>query len=350
MKKTLWAGLTLASLNSMAAPPSLCTRLAEEARRAPPSTWTAADPLARWIVRAASPAPSPTLSALARDARWREALAAPDGQPLGVQQLEGSNLYLLEDYAGTAHCQSLLLVEARAGQPARQVQPPIGLDGLDLCTTQSAAFAKVLGQPAFVVGGAASMTSPDVHYRIAAWSGQGWTGACRVTLRREVQISDGQRFCAPGSPVCAAGQAVARRLAQAYEAERSGGARLQARAINGGREPESGVAAALNPPLAEPGAVGDINPPFPLFDADAGPLDPMLTTFSNADPRVLPVWVADRWWLAVVGRSGVGWREGGALLVALFGPPGRTADAVASYQFRVAPGGLRDVTAADEAR
>jgi hypothetical protein len=346
MKKNIWwAGLALACLNSVAAEPSLCTRLADEARRAPPATWASADPLAAWLKPAGPAAPSPTVTALASDARWRQMLAASDGQPLDVQQLGGAPVYLLEDIAGTAHCQSLVLVEARPGLPARQLKPPFALDGMDLCMTQSAAFAQVLGQPAFIVGGAPSMVSPDLRYRIAGWTGSGWKPACSLQLRRSTAMTRTQRFCAPGHPACAAGEAVAQRLAQAYEADRAGKAKLDARAFNGGREPEDGVAAALNPPLAEPGAIGDMNPPFPVFGADVNRLDPMLTTFSNADPRRLPVWVNGRWWLAVVGRAGVGWREGEAVLVALFAAPGRSADGVASYQFRIAPAGLLDVTA-----
>ncbi|MGZ7240522.1 hypothetical protein ACXWPE_09880, partial [Streptococcus pyogenes] len=64
----------------------------------------------------------------------------------------------------------------------------------------------------------------------------------------------------------------------------------------------------------------------------------------------LPVWVDGQWWLAVVGRSGVGWREGSAVLVALFAPPGRAADGVASYQFRIMPTALREVVTANDPR
>ena len=74
----------------------------------------------------------------------------------------------------------------------------------------------------------------------------------------------------------------------------------------------------------------------------------MNITFSNGDPRRLPVFIDGRWWLAVVGRGGVGWREGEAVLVALFAPPGRPADAVASYQFITGPAGLQEAVAVDK--
>lgn len=353
MNKTLLAGFALAGLTCVAADaaePSLCTRLVDEARRAPAATWASADPLAAWLKPEGSARPSPVVTRLANDARWRDQLAASEGHPMGVQQLPGAPVYLVDDVAGTAHCQSLVLVEARPGQPARQLPPPFDLEPMSLCVTQSATFATVMGQPAFVAGGAPTMASPDLHYRIAAWTGTGWAPACSVTLRRGAPMKAVQRFCAPGAKVCEAGQSVAARLAQAYEADRSAGKKLDAKAFNGDRLPDATVAAALNPPLAEPGAVGDMNPPFPLFGADERRLDPMQTVFSNADPRRLPVLVDGRWWLAVVGRAGVGWREGDTVLVALFAPPGRSTDGVASYQFRVAPAGLLEAKASDERR
>ncbi|MFN3302242.1 MAG: hypothetical protein ACK44A_00815 [Roseateles sp.] len=162
MNKFVWLGLVLAvwmGRGADAAEASLCTRLADEARRAPPATWSQADPLSSWVRPAQPAGPAPIVAALANDARWRELLAASDAQPMGVQQLDGTSVYLVEDFAGTAHCQSLVLVEARPGQPARQLKPPFDLAGMDLCMTQSARFVRVLGLPAFVVGGAPSMTS-----------------------------------------------------------------------------------------------------------------------------------------------------------------------------------------------
>lgn len=348
MKKRLWASTVLACLAwgpSVGAEPSLCARLAEEVRRAPAATWAQAEPLATWVQPAGAAASSPTVDTLAAAPSWRDALGALHAPE--VQQLEGSHLYLLSDVQGTARCQSVVFVESRPGQAGRAVRPPFRLGAPNLCTTQSASFARVLGQPAFVAGGAVSMTRPELRYRVATWTGQGWSGRCQVTLRLATALQAVQRFCPAGGKVCEAGQAVAQQLAQAYEASRATQRPLDALALNGGRRPEGAVAAALNPPLDEPGAVGDMNPPFPLFGADETHLDPMATRFSNADPRRVAVYAGGQWWLAVVGRAGVGWREGEAVLVALFAPPGRTADGVASYQFRVQPTGLAQATAMD---
>lgn len=338
MSKRLLAVLMLASLSThaaRAAGPSLCSRLAGEVRKAPAATWAQPDPLAAWVKPARQSRPSPIVTALASDARWREQVVASENRPLAVQQLDGTPIYMVDDVAGTGRCQSLVLVEALPGRPSRQLKPPFEWQRMNLCTTQSAFFATVLGQPAFVVGGAPSMTSPDIHYRIASWNGRGWAPHCSVKLRRTTAMTLAQRFCPPGGEVCDAGQPVAQRLAQAYEVARHTGKPLDAQAFNGGARPDAALA-AVKPAL---------NPQFPLFGADEKPLDPMRTVFSNADPRALPVLVKGRWWLAIVGRSGVGWREGDAVLVALFTPPAGEVDGVASYQFRIAPAGLRDVTA-----
>lgn len=355
MNQRLLAGLALAGLalqSAATAEPSLCTRLADAVRQAPAATWAQPDPLSAWVQRAQAAHPSHLVTTMAQDARWRERLGVPDLELVGVQQLEGAPVYLVDHVAGTAACQSLVLVQAPPGRPLREVRPPFDLGGEDmsLCVTQFAAFARVLGQPAFIVGGARSMASPDVRYRIATWREGAWAQRCSITVRRSAGLTAAQRYCAPGTPVCNAAQPVAQRLAQAYEAARRANRPLDATAFNEGRTPDGAVAAALAAPLAEDGAVGHMNPPFPMFGADPSRLNPMLTVFSNAAPQLLAVQVEGRWWLAVVGRSGVGWREGDAVLVTLFAPPGRAADGVASYQFLSRPGALRDVTVTDEPR
>ncbi|MBW8847112.1 MAG: hypothetical protein JF607_19265 [Burkholderiales bacterium] len=354
MNRSLLAGLALACLGggaADAAEPSLCMQLADKARQLPSAAWAKPEPLAPWLQPSRRSSPrklSPTEAVLASDARWREQIGAPAGWVVGVDHLAGTPVYLIEHLAGTANCQSLVLVEAEPGQPARELAPPFRLEGMDLCTTQSAQFAQVLGRPALVVGGAPSMISPDRHYRISAWTPQGWGQACQLELRLHSTMAPARRFCAPGAALCDAGQPVAQQLAQAYEADRASKLPLDAERFAAGRQPDAGVLAALNPPLAEPGAVGDFNLPLPLFGADDKGLDAMQTQFSNADPRRLPVFIDGRWWLAVVGRGGVGWREGEAILVALFAPPGRPTDAVAAYQFITGPAGLRDAVARDE--
>lgn len=352
MRKMLLAGLAVAGMlrcPATAAEPSLCTRLADEARRAPVATWAQADPLAAWL-RADLPAPpARAASALSQIPRWREAVGAMHDRPLEVQQLEGAPVYMLTVYGGTANCQTLVLLRGESGKAVVEVEPPFKLDGEMLCVTQSARFLRVLGEPAFVVGGAPTMDSPDVEYHMATWRDGAWRGRCRIAWRRQTAITPAARFCPPGSPVCEAGQLVAARVVQAYEASRAAGGAIDDVALSGGWRPAAAVLRAMAEVPDGRSGLRPFNPPFPLFGADERGLDPMLTVFSNADPRLLPVWVQGRWMQAVVGRAGVGWRESDAVLVTLSDPPGRAARGVASYQFRVRPTALREVVAEDMA-
>jgi hypothetical protein len=224
---------------------------------------------------------------------------------------------------------------------------PFKLEGEMLCVTQSARFLRVLGQPALVMGGAPTMASADMDYRIASWHDGAWQGRCRVQWRRQTAIVPGLRFCAPGSSVCEAGQAVAARVVQAYEASRDASRPIDDGAVNGRRRPDAAVLRAMAELPDGRSGQGPFNPQFPLFGADERKLDPMQTVFSNADPRLLPVWVGGRWMQATVGRAGVGWRESDAVLVTLAERPGKAAQEVASYQFRVRPTSLREVWVED---
>ncbi|MFT7724315.1 MAG: hypothetical protein QM788_16020 [Roseateles sp.] len=356
MGRRIRAGLALAlwaAGAAWAAAPSLCTRLADEARRLPPDAWAQPEPLAQWLRPARAGAghrPSPTERALVADRRWRERLGLTGDEAVGVSRLPGTPVYLVEHVAGTGNCQSLVLVQARPGRPVRALAPPFDLADQALCMTRSAVAARVVGRPALVVGGAPAPASPDREYRIAPWTARGWGASCSLALRLHATMAAGARFCRPGAGVCEAGQAVAQRLAQAYEADRAAQAPLDARPFAAGQAPDAAVLAALAAPPAGEGAAGDANLALPLFGADGHALDAMRAQFSNADPRRLPVFIDGRWWLAVVGRGGVGWREGDAVLVALFAPPGGPADAVASYQFITRPAGLREAVARDERR
>lgn len=345
----MWVGLTLALCGlgaAEAAEPSLCARLADEARRLPAAAWARPEPLGRWLRWSSDGAPRhPTAveEVLSKDPDWRARVGAPEGDVVGVSHLAGTPVYLVESVAGTASCQSVALAEVRAGQAARELALPFTLAPQQLCVGQSARLADVFKRPALVVGGAVG--DHDFRYRIAAWTEQGWAPSCALELQLRATLVPARRFCAPGTSVCEVGQAAAWQLAQAYEASRASRAPLDEARFDGGQKPGAAIVAALNPPLADAGAVGDFNLPLPVFGADDRQLDPMQTQFSNADPRRLPVFIDGRWWLAVVGRGGVGWREGDAVLVAFFAPPGRAGDAVAAYQFKVGPAGLREAVA-----
>lgn len=343
MKRSLWAALAcwgcVAGETIEAAEPSLCERLADEARRLPVSAWDKDEPLGRWILpsRPAGRQPSRTERALANDVRWQDKVTAPSAQHIGVQHLQGTPVYLLDFVSGTAHCQQYVLAEVRAGQPPQELESPLPTTGL--CMGGWARLAWVMNRPALVAGEAPSAGAAEGHYDIAAWTGKGWGLACRLNLRLRTQLTPTLRFCAPGSAVCEAGKAAALGLAMGSEGE--GAADVDA-TVQG--QPDDEVIAALNSPLPDPGAVGDSNLPLPTFGAKDPSRNGFLMQFSSWDPARLPVFIDGRWWLAVVGRGGIGWRKGNAVNVALFAPPGRAADAMASYQFGFVQTGLLDAT------
>ena len=349
MKLSMWAAVAwlaaLAGQATEAAETSVCTRLAEEARRLPPTAWDGSEPLKRWIQtpRPSGDKRSVAETALANDAQWRDKVTASSDDRVGVQHLQGTPVYLIDHVAGTAHCQQYVLAEVREGRPPQELESPLQPD-TGLCMGGWARFARVMNRPALVTGDAPSAHSPEGEYRIAAWTAEGWAPSCSLKLRLRTRLTPLQGFCAPGAAVCAQGQAVAFRLATASQA----GSAAEADLASGQPPPE--VLAALDPPLREPGAVGDSNLPLPTFGAKDGRRNDMRMQFSNSSGERLPVLIGNRWWLAVVGRAGIGWRIGDAVNVALFAPPGRAADAVASYQFGFEQTGLLDATAADELR
>ena len=350
MKPRMLAGvlLTLGSVTvAQGGEPSLCTQLAEEARRAPAATWAQQDPLATWLRDDLPEPPARAASALSQAPRWREAVGALHDRPLEVRKLDRAPVFMLSEYGGTANCQTLVLLRAEPGKPAAELAMPFKLEGESLCVTQSARFLRVLGQPALVVGGAPTMASPDAEFRIATWREGAWHGRCRIEWQRQTAIVPGARFCAPGSAVCQAGQAVAARIVQAYEASRASGQPIDDAAVNAGRRPDAAVLKAMAAVEDGRSGHGPFNPQFPHFGVGERQLDPMLTEFSNADPRLLPVWVQGRWLQATVGRAGVGWRESDAVLVTLAERPGKGAQGVASYQFLVKPTSLRNVVVED---
>lgn len=360
MKRWIWVGCLLGSGMwgvraqapgpSVPPAPSLCTRLAAEMREAPASHWASSDPLSRWVVRAEGG--SPFAETLSSDPVWLAELGLESDRRLSVSHLRQAQLHLIEEVGGTANCQAFVaLARAQAGQVPRRLALPFELDLKNLCTTRSADLALVLGEPAFMVGGAPSMTSPEREYRLAPWTGEAWGSSCSLRWTERTAIRPGQHFCAEGKEkLCAAGQALALRLAKAYEAAPAPRQNQGWAHFAGPQVPSKPMLDFMHrlftqPP--EPDSIGADNPPFPLV----GPTDGnslSLLNFSNADLLRVPVKLQGRWWLALVGRAGIGWRQTDAVLVSLFAPPGRMADAVASYQFLVKTTGLQRVSASGD--
>lgn len=190
------------------------------------------------------------------------------------------------------------------------------------------------------------MTSPTREIRLAPWTGSGWGPSCRLRWIVQTAVRPVRSFCPRGSTLCAPGRALALRVARAHRDALESDQTLDWAQLNGGRAPSVAIRESLGRLMAADDPADTMNPPFPLFGAPAAAAGhAMRDGFSYAGLMHLPLWLQGRWWVAKVGRSGIGWRQGDAILVALYAPPGRAADAVASYQFLVEPTGLQAVKA-----
>lgn len=332
--------------------PSVCADVAAQARKLPDAAWSGPEPLAPWLRRQEPRHPRASLSAveeeLLEDPRWRRALGAGPEQPLNIERLQGTPVHRVDQVAGSANCQSFMLVEARPGLPARVLETPIRSEQpMSLCVTQSAFFASVQGLPALVVGGPDSMLGLDQHYRVSTWDGKGWTRACSLALKLRERLRQAERRCEGDTGWCDAAATLAADLARAYDDDRRGGVSLDPRAFADGREPDRFLRASLRQPDASPGAAGD--PALQLPELGGTSRDPnvFLSSYANVDLRRLAVWLDGRWWMAVVGRAGVGWRESTSTLVTLYAPLGRAVDVRAGFRFTLEASGLAAATVSE---
>lgn len=328
---------------------SACERLAVQARMLPDAAWAAPAPLSAWFQPTPpsnSRRPSATERALLADPRWAEELRGNSSALVFPDHLPGTDVYLLESFAGTAICQSLRLFRVSADQRPRRLALPTWLrDGEgSLCGGDRAYFATAFGQPMLAQGGDVGVTRLDQKYKLAPWISRGWAEPCTLSLSLRRRLTLAEAHCAPGALVCEAGRSLATRLAEAYDVDREGGQLLDTASFAKGSPVDEQALSDLGGPPAEPGAAGGENPGFPLF-GDVSSSNPYPNGFSDVEIRRLAVLVNGTWWWAVVGHPGVGWREAPDVLVTLFAMPGHAADAVASYRVQVNAGGLIKATA-----
>ncbi|MDN3921700.1 hypothetical protein [Roseateles violae] len=333
--------LALASAGPVAAErPSDCEQLAAEARSLPDSAWAASrEPLAPWLridTRPAGPPPSALQGELAQDRELRAALYALDSGVVGVDRLAGSDVYRVSTIQGTANCQSSVFVEARPGRPWRKIAEP----GAEVPCGSHSGFGRVFARPAFVVKAIDRITLGE-RYTVVPWTGRGWAPACTLALSFRRALSVAGQFCRDeASSLCKAGRAMATEIAAAYETDRHGGAPLEPLSFASPGQPSAEVLAALD--RADPRSPPD----FPIFGLDPRQRDVFRTNYANVELRHLALWLDGRWWLAVVGRGGVGWREGTTTLLTIFEARDGGLLPMAGYQVDVDRAGLNEAAVA----
>jgi hypothetical protein len=296
-----------------------CQGLAAQVQRIPAADWLAPgpDPMDKLVNFRATDRPqrslTPVEEQLLLDPNWRRQLSVGPQEPLDIERLEGTDIYRIDSFQGTATCQTMLFVEAPPAKPPRRISAPF--DAPQPCTTQRARFGHALGDPLYVVGGRDSMEGLARTYRVSAWKARekAWTPSCQLKLAFDSRLELSGRYCSSDTALCQAAAGVASAIVGAYQSNPS----LDPLSFAVRRDPPPALKALLE-------AKGASLPPsaaeLPTFSATTPRArDVFLTSFSNAkQPSRLALWLDGRWWLGVVGIAGVGWRSSTTSLLAVY--------------------------------
>ncbi len=340
MKKTTKTGLFVIAMGLSAASsgdpgPSLCERLAGQAEQIPALDWVASsdDPMDKLVngraLGGSDHVLSPVEERLVTDPAWRQEFSVGPEAVLGVQRLEGTDVYRIDSFQGTANCQSMVFVEASTGKTLRRLSAPFEAQP---CTTQYGRFGHAFGQPLFIVGGRVAMAELARSYTISAWQrrSKGWTQPCELRLEFEQRLKLSGSYCSSDTALCKAAAGSAPAIAEAYGRS----APLDPLAFADGRQPPEALTEAL-------GEMSRAPLEFPTFGGTkAGTNNPFLTSFSNAlTPARMVLWIDGRWWLGVVGIAGIGWRESSTSLVVIYAVTDAGLAPAASFQVEKLPAG-----------
>jgi hypothetical protein len=326
-------GLCFAGIASAAAadPRGTCEQLAANARASPPAAWRAKlqalAPDLTLVER--SRKESPVETQIAAMPELAKALSNEDGQySTFVERLPRTDVYLVYTVSGTLICQSLAFVAAEPGRRPRMIaSPPLLQDGL--CWTSAGRAGSIFGKPAFVVTETFTVDQPAREsIQITPWTGPGWGAACRLELDYRTQDRLTERFCADAA-ACNAIAPLAVAIAEAHRRPRK-----QDEPFRFDRTPIDDAAIQA----ARAGASQAAAPELPTFGAKA---KTAFTSFSYGDVDYFPLTAGGARYVAAVGYGGVGWREIGDALLAVYAVRGGVARSVAGFVVTRSIVGLR---------
>lgn len=339
-----------ASHLARADPNALCAGLATHARSLPPIAWRQGVEQAMAPALAIEEGRNPELAKNAglsferslTQLPWvREALDDEEGNwSEFVSRLPGHDIYMVSTYQGTLHCQSAAFVSAHVGAaPTAIPAPAVFGEGEGPCWTQSGMLGTVNGQPAFIEGGADSDHTFDASYKIVPWTGAGWGQGCTLSLQFRTEFELAARHCGDGR-VCRAADGLALKLARAYDDFRqTDDAGKPTSFVFGPPEP---VRIARQRLIDGRSFVKD-TPEFPRFgDKDETPYG---GSFSYSGFQYLPLRLGGRWYVVGIGHEGVGWRETGWTLIAIYDEKDGMLTPKASFEVRSVNAGLDDAHA-----
>lgn len=345
--RLLLAALLLAGASVHAADASLCRRLADEVRGLPEADWLKPPGPIRQRLRlaeelaggrAAWSANGSIEQALLADSALRDALAVGPRAPVSLERLPGQSLVHLYSVQGTARCQSSLFVELdRMGRWRQLPRPPV-LDGdAHPCWTRAGSLAELMGRPVFLVHGGESQLSDDELYQVSVWDGAQWGRACslHVAFRKSYRL-DGMS-CRGTQAFCERAAAAGLSLGERYDRSRAHAGRFEP--PEPAHRPDTATLAAL-------AGVNLMSPPeFPAAEARQSTADVFTAGFSNADLQRFALQLDGRWFVALLGHAGVGWRESNVTLLGLYNAAadGRL-EPLAGFRVQRERAGLRSIS------
>jgi hypothetical protein len=230
------------------------------------------------------------------------------------EQLPGTDVYMATTIGGTAHCEQMVFIEAKAGRPARVLAEPASYGASGLCWYAQGNVGRVFGQPAYVEEGTTGMSSLDYDIRITPWRGTDWGHSCRVSLKVQPSFTRGERFCADQA-LCPQADAVAVPIARAYY-------RFRAKAADGaqfefGAPPSASAASAVTRAKNDLTDLTSVEK-FPTFGA-------MVVTdgwpgygYSYSGFQYFALMLGGHEYVAAIGHAGIGWRESDRTLFAVY--------------------------------
>ena len=200
---------------------SLCTRVADQLRRAPgkvardaaaPSRW-----LQPWIVFAKR-RPAETAGAYDRILPvWRASVGPRP--PTAIEWLSGAGI-LRVSRRSTVGCSHAMFFHWRPGAaPSILALPPLRFTPC-LYRWQLGRLATVLGRPAYIESETLDDTRLDPLMLISAWSGGNWARPCPVAIRFNyaARLKRGWQYCGADQTVCAEAREAASAIERRYHA------------------------------------------------------------------------------------------------------------------------------------
>jgi hypothetical protein len=250
-----------------------------------------------------------------------------------VQQVTGP-VWRAVRVAGTAECQTERFFSVRRDGGLSPIDTPAVF--ANLCWASSRRIGEVSGRPALIEQEIKVHPQLGVDVEITPWAG-GALKTCQVAIRFDDAFHLTERFCADSS-VCVAAEPLALKLAEAF-ARSDDGATMTSVAPP---PPEQAQALASRLVKAkesfESAQFGYTE--LPTFGAKPS------TKYSvySGNPQVTLMALGGRTFIARVGIGGIGWRELGDYLIALYGGDGDDLGPIASYVVERKNIGLRSVT------